>query len=387
MMKWILNFLFLVFFLPFASAGSQASDNLEWKSIPNCVQSAAKLRGYFETPAQVAEVEDAFVGALNALSNPAWAASYCKAVVDNIASKDISFNEGASFPPKTMIATAVQYEAFRVQMFHDSGVSPKRFFGFLDEQGKSALPEKQLKDVATRAAALLNAYGLKNGIKITVTPKEIIVTHLAEGGAKLLTTDFANVETIDPVFGVGLDDFRIGFKFYPGMIQEVDGAFGTQLEALSNTWPKSGHMNFTESVLGTAVMYFYEKDLAEKKLTDKGLSGLETRPLDEQFVIASLVYNSGILFDPDRIDMILKFQTADYLFDVSEKTASRATNPRPRLPVLNAAANDALLQTGQSLPQQLTSWSAVYHILQRYGAWVALSKFSSYFDAEGNVKS
>jgi hypothetical protein len=387
MMKWILNFLLLVLLLPFAAAGSQASDKLDWKGMPTCVQSAAKLRGYFETPAQMTEVEDAFVGALNSISNPAWATGYCKAVLDNIASKDISFNEGASFSPKTMIDTAIQYEGFRIQAFHDSAVSPKRFFGFLDEQGKSAAQERALKDVATKAAALLNAYGLKHGIKTTVTPKEIIVTHLAEGGAKLLTTDFANVETIDPVFGVGLDDFRVGFKFYPGLIQEVDGAFNTKLENLSNTWPQSGHMTFVESVLGTAVMYFYEKDLAQKKLIDKNLPGLETRPLDEQFVIASLVYNSGILFDPDRIEMILKFQTADYLFDVSEKTAARATNPRPRLPVMNAADNDALLQTGQSLPQQLTSWSAVYHILQRYGAWVALSRFSPYFDGTGNLKT
>jgi hypothetical protein len=385
-MKRLLEILILLICTPLLSALSQASEKLDWKAIPVCAQSAEQLRAYFETPAQMAKVEEAFSATVNALPKPAWAMGYCKAVSDNVLAKDVSLGEGASFPPKTMIETAVHYEAFRVKAFHDGGVSPKRFFGFLDEQGKSAAQEKQLKDVATRAAALLNAYGAKHGIKATVTPKEIIVTHLAEGGAKLLTTGFANVETIDPVFGVGLDDFRIGFKFYPGLIQEVDTTFGTQLESLSNTWPNSGHMNFAESVLGTAVMYFYEKDLAQKKLLDKNLPGLETRGLDEQFVIASLVYNSGILFEPDRIKMILDFQTADYLFDVSEKTAARATNPRPRLPVMNLAANDSLLETGQSLPQQLTSWSAVYHILQRYGAWVALTQFSSYFDAAGNVR-
>jgi hypothetical protein len=360
--------------------------DLAYRRIPACIQAEKLMHHYFASRMQIADAEEAFQNELNGLSSPNWAEAYCVALIDNLKSKDISLDEGVSFSSEKLIATAIQYEGFRIQAFHDSAVSPKRFFGFLDGQGKSAAQEKVLKDVATKAATLLNAYGAKNGIKTTVTPKEIIVTHLAEGGAKLLTTDFANVETIDPVFGVGLDDFRVGFKFYPGLIQEVDRTFGTSLEALSNTWPQSGHMNFTESILGTAVMYFYEKDLAQKKRIEKSLPGLETRPLDEQFVIASLVYNSGILFDADRIDMILKFQTADYLFDVSEKTALRATNPRPRLPVMNMAANDAALQTGQSLPQQLTSWSAVYHILQRYGAWVALTKFSPYFDADGNVK-
>ena len=208
-MAWHLRFLVLLVGLPMFAALPQASDVTAWKNLPTCVQSVEQLRGYFEINAQMDEVEAAFSDTLNALPNPAWALGYCAALSQNLKDKDISLTEGVSFPPKNMIATAIQYEAFRIQAFHDSGVSPKRFFGFLDEQGKSAVQEKQLKDVATQAAVLLNAYGARNGIKTTVTPKEIIVTHLAEGGAKLLTTDFANVERIDPVFGVGLDDFRI----------------------------------------------------------------------------------------------------------------------------------------------------------------------------------
>ena len=384
LMKMIFAVLAFLCCLPFAAA--QAADAEAWRKMPDCVRAVEQRDFMVARPEPDAKVHAALDQEVAGLKNPAWAASYCVALNDNLLAKANSMREGAVFSSEVLIATAIQYEGFRIQAFHDSAVSPKRFFGFLDEQGKSAVQENVLKDVATRAAGLLNAYGAKNGIKTTVTPKEIIVTHLAEGGAKLLTTDFANVETIDPVFGVGLDDFRIGFKFYPGLIQEVDSAFNTKLEALSNTWPQSGHMSFAESVLGTAVMYFYEKDLAEKKLADKGLPGLEGRSLDEQYVIASLVYNSGILFDQDRVKMIMDFQTADYLFDVSEKTAVRATNPRPRLPVLNVAGNDALLQRGETLPLQLTSWSAVYHILQRYGAWMALSRFSSHFDAVGNVK-
>jgi len=32
-------------------------------------------------------------------------------------------------------------------------------------------------------------------------------------------------------------------------------------------------------------------------------------------------------------------------------------------------------------PEQPTSWAAVYHVLQRYGAYVALKRFSNTFDA------
>ena len=39
-------------------------------------------------------------------------------------------------------ALPFRYEAFRITAFRNSGVSPKRYFGFMDEQGKTAASRK-----------------------------------------------------------------------------------------------------------------------------------------------------------------------------------------------------------------------------------------------------
>jgi hypothetical protein len=366
---------------------ASATQKSGWISVVQCTGVLDQFGVFIKNEDDLRSVEQALNKEIASLPTPDWQGSYCSALSENLKDKANSLAEGALFSSETLIETTVHYEAFRIKNFNDAGVSPKRFFGYLDEQGKSITQEKSLKVISTKIALLLNAYGASNGIRTTVTPKEIIVTHLAEGGAKLLTTDFANVEKVHPVYGVGLDDFRIGFNQFPGLLAEVDSAFGSHLAQIGNDTSNTMRMSFDESILGTAVMYFYEKDLAEQKLAAENRPLLETLPLDEQFVTTSLVYNSGILFAPERIKMILNFQAADYLFDVSEKTAMRPKDPRARLPVLDAAANDALLKSGGTLPQQLTSWNAIYHILQRYGAWVALTKFSNYFDEHGNIKS
>ena len=71
---------------------------------------------------------------------------------------------------------------------------------------------------------------------------------------------------------------------------------------------------------------------------------------------------------------------ADLLVEISDRNAAR----RPRLNVLKAA--DALeeLTAGGDYRDQGTSWLARYHILQRYGAYVALMRFTDVFDKAGN---
>ena len=80
-------------------------------------------------------------------------------------------------------------------------------------------------------------------------------------------------------------------------------------------------------MLGTAVMYLYEKDLTQQKLAAEQRKPLAQRPLDEQFVVTSLVYNSGILFIEDRFQQILTFDTGTYITDVSNKSVPK----KPRL--------------------------------------------------------
>jgi hypothetical protein len=350
-----------------------------------------------------ATVEAAISAQIAKLAKPAWAPGYCQALAGNFASKALSRSEGVSFTVQSLMSTAVEFEAFRITSFRNSGVAPKRYFGFVDERGLGAAYEKQLKTAAARVAPILNAYAAKKGLGVTVTPKEILVTHIAEGGALLLSADIANADRVHPVSGVGLDDYRRGFKQFAELVREIDALFKTKLAKIADNPERpvanailgAGavrrlerrlgivSMTFEESVLGTAVMYLWEKAIAEEKLRAEGRPSLGTLPLDEQYVEASLVYNSGILFADERVKQIMAFDTASYLVETSDKSASK----RPKLPVMSPEAADALLERGEALPPQPTSWSAVYHILQRYGAWAALTRFANVFTPDGGILS
>jgi hypothetical protein len=343
-----------------------------------------------ETDAR-AVIEAALSAQISKLENPSWAPGYCRAVADNFAAKAMSRSEGVTFTAQSLISTTLEFEAFRITSFRNSGVAPKRYFGFLDERGQGATYEKQLKAVAARVAPMLNTYASKRGFGVTVTPKEIVVTHLAEGAALLLSTNFANVDQVHPVWGVGLDDYRSGFRQYADLVGEIDAAFNTKIGTIAdkperpsaNASSSTIAMTFEEAVLGTAVMYLWEKVIAEEKRRADGRPSLSTLSLDEQFVQASLVYNSGILFADERAKQIMAFDTAVYLVETSEKL----TGKRPKLPVMRPEAADALLARGEALPPQPTSWNAVYHILQRYGAWVGLTRFDNIFTPDGGIKS
>ena len=47
-------------------------------------------------------------------------------------------------------------------------------------------------------------------------------------------------------------------------------------------------------------------------------------------IVTSLVYNSGILFSKERVEMIRTFSTARYLYRVSEANAKRSYHPGGR---------------------------------------------------------
>jgi hypothetical protein len=132
-------------------------------------------------------------------------------------------------------------------------------------------------------------------------------------------------------------------------------------------------MTFDESILGTAVMYAYEKELAATKLRRDTRQVLQARPFDEQFIIGSLMYNSGLSFSPERVEQIRSFATAGYLEEVNRLNDGK----RARLEVQSVA------DAGVGYPEQPTSWNAVYHVLQRYGALVALRSFADTFDDAG----
>lgn len=367
-----------------------------------CQSALAEVSKLTSESGATAAIETALSAQITKLAKPTWAPGYCQAIADNFASKATSVSEGLTFSTKTLLTTAVEFEAFRITTFRNSGVSPMRYFGYLDERGRAATYEKKLKTVATRVAPILNAYAAQKKLGVTVTPKEIVITHIAEGGALLLSTDFHLVDSVHPVSGIGLDDYRSGLKQYADLVSEIDTTFKTRLTTIAanperpsaNAVLSDGgvrrlerylgivSMTFEETVLGTAVMYLWEKVICEDKRRADSRPSLATLSLDEQFVQASLVYNSGILFADERAKQIMAFDTAAYLADVSEKSAPKRT----KLPVLTPEQADALLERGDPLPRQPTSWNAVYHILQRYGAWVALTKYANIFTPDGSIR-
>jgi hypothetical protein len=183
-----------------------------------------------------------------------------------------------------------------------------------------------------------------------------------------------------------LNNIASGFDQLEPLVKKVDRATGTKLSSVVET--RGGHkvlarsFRFEEAIAGTAVMWVWEKQIAERKLRAGGRPSLATRPLDEQFVIASLVYNSGVLFEEQTITRIRALDTGDYLYASSERSKTR----REPLPVLAPRGSLALLLAGADYPAQPTSWSGAYHVLQRYGAYVALARFTDAFDDQGRFR-
>lgn len=328
-------------------------------------------------------LEQQFAEKANAQPLATFKRGYCRAVLENALSKERSTEEGVQFQYESLLETTLEYERFRLETYLSSGVSPKRYFGFFDEQGRTAEYERQLKPVGAKVATLLNEYAAEQKSDIRVSAKEIVITFLAEGGALLLTDEFETVNRAHPVRHVGLDDYRKGFRAHPGLIERLDETFGTKLHSLSISLLGRSTllrpMTFREALISTGVMYLYEKEITNRKRLADGRPSLMSLSLDEQFVQTSLVYNSGILFSDERVRMILGFQTGEYLAEVNEQNGRR----KPLLEIRQQSEARERLQNGEALPSQLTSWNAVYHVSQRYGAWVALTRFRRIFDETG----
>jgi hypothetical protein len=280
----------------------------------------------------------------------------------------------------------IEAEAFKLETFVATGVYPKRYFGYLDEQWDTADFERRLKVAARKAAAACNRWLENAHAPFRVTEQELVVTFLAEGGAVLLRERQAELESIHPVLGIGLDDIARGFVDLAPLVRLLDEEVGTRLEGVV-AWRGGAPVltrtfRFEEAIAGTAVMWVWEKQLAERKLVAKGRASLGGRPLDEQFVITSLVYNSGLLFDEKTIARVRALDTGGSLYALSE--ASKAK--RWALPVLPPARGLRWLLGGSEYPHQPTSWSALYHVLQRAGAAQGLSRFTDAFDDRGRLR-
>lgn len=328
-------------------------------------------------------------------------------VIANLDEKRRVSEEVAPFPltPDEIERTVIGYEAWKAEVFVSSGVFPKRYWGYLDGKWTTAEDELRLRKAVSVAVDVVNAWQAEQGEPLRVTDAEVAVTFLAESGALYMLD--RRIDDLHPVFDVGLDDVAKGVDDLGPLRDRLDAAMGTDMAGLV-AWVETGatslpvatrvaeherwlahkngdagphaylvrKMTFEEAIAGTALMWLWEKQIAERGMTGKPL---HERTLDEQFIIGSLVYNSGKLHSAARWEAIRTFSTGEWLYETSEGNAHR----RPRLPVAPPARSLELLR-GPSYPEQWTSWLGTYHILQRYGGYAAIQRFTGLFADDGS---
>lgn len=319
----------------------------------------------------------------HALHDPDGAAFVARRIAQNLREK-----REAGFPVDEATAerTVLGYELFKFRAYVSSGVFPKRYFGYVDFAWDTAARERELRETVRGAVERINALQAAAGARVRITDAEVTVTFLAEGGAILLREKQAELDRIHPVLGVGLDDIATGFRAkaeYPGALDLSLGTHLADVVAWTDAGPRLTRLiTFREAIAATAIMWTWEKELADRKLRENKLDLLQL-PVDRQFIVGSLVYNSGRTFTPERVRQIHDFATGGYLSVVSQ------SNQKTRwpLPVGSPAIARAALLRDDAYPEQPTSWSAVYHVLQRWGAYEGLRRFTDVFDEHGMFRS
>jgi hypothetical protein len=264
------------------------------------------------------------------------------------------------------------------------------------------------------AVQTINEHQRARGRSVRVSDLEVLVTYLAEGGALFFREETGfladGTERIDPGRDLGCDNLALALEKYGDLARVLDRQLGTRLaeggreevreaRGVRNQGVKR-RISFRESVPAVALMYLYEKELAAGKLANRREArggetdgdswpthDLAALPLDEQFVLASLVFNTGMLFSPAWSDAILDFRTVRRLHALSRENASKKGNDwRPPLPV-PASPGEAFGElAARGYPRQPTAWQGAYHVLQRYGAFAALRDLTDLFDGRGAWK-
>ena len=309
-----------------------------------------------------------------------------------VAKAELAGPGGEAFPldEEDIRRTVIDYEAFKIEAYVTSGVFPKRYFGYFDGKWDTAAHEATLAGATHTSVEVINRWLVETGQPLRVNDAEVAVTWVAEGGALLLRENQDGLNSVHPVYGVGLDDIASGTAELGDLMGRLDEALGTDLSGIVGYRESEDgeqavlqrHMTFEESIAGTALMWVWEKRIAQRKLEKAGRPLLHERPLDEQFILGSLVYNSGLIHDAGRELEIRDFRTGDRIVATSDRNAHR----RDELNLVPPAEALAELLTGADYRDQQTSWLAVYHVLQRYGGWLALRRFTDTFDESGSYR-
>ncbi|MDP2345034.1 MAG: hypothetical protein Q8O67_29085 [Deltaproteobacteria bacterium] len=282
--------------------------------------------------------------------------------------------------------TVIDYEVFKVRTYISSGVFPKRYFGYFDLKWDTAVRERTLQRVVRTSVNAINEFQKRAGSPVRVTDAEVAITFIAEGGALLLGARQEHADDVHP-FAVGLDDLGKSLlrrtKLANELVAKTGSKFGDVIGYRDGVQFLRRNMTFEEAVVGTAFMWADEKMLASDKLKETERRSLADLSSDEQFVAGSLVFNSGLVFSPASRALIVDLATAPEMQRVS--LANEHT--RWLLPVLDPLAARERIRSGHGYPEQSTSWSAMYHVLQRYGAYNALRACTDLFDDDGMFRA
>ncbi|MFH1680308.1 MAG: hypothetical protein ABIH26_06640, partial [Candidatus Eisenbacteria bacterium] len=232
-----------------------------------------------------------------------------------------------------ILTTVVGYEVFKMRSYLSSGVFPKRYFGYVDRKWDTAEKEDVFLVLVRDAVAAINGHQEEKGRRVRLSDIEVLVTYLSEGGALFFREERHLIEEeepgrIDLAFHLGCDNAGVAIERYEDLVRRLDRRFGTRLSGSARReWRgETGdravgigrRVGFRESIVATAVMYLYEKEIAAEKFSRRKTSGdpngwtedhLMALPLSEQFVVSSLVFNTGILFSRDWVESIREFRT------------------------------------------------------------------------------
>lgn len=374
---------------------------------------------FVDDPAQVRHLDEVLAAARGRVEADLAAVGPSAGAGDVLVRNVVANLEGkrGASPPFELTADAIEhqvigYEAFKLESYVASGVFPKRYFGYLDGKRDTGEVERSIRATVTATREACNTWLAEQGEPWRITDAELAVTFLAEGGALWLGDRTDKLGAFHPVMDIGLDDLASGDGELPGLRDAIDKRAGTDLGGLVAwmdrgatvlpvpsvvsererwlIWPGrqpdpprypylSRYMTTEEAVAGTALMWVWEKRIAARALTSTAQTPMEARSLDEQFIIGSLVYNSGRPHKQERWDQIRTFQAAPWIAGAAH------TKDRPSLPVTPAKESLAALIAGGTYPEQNTSWLAGYHLLQRYGGYVALQRFSDTFTSDGSL--
>jgi len=305
-----------------------------------------------------------------------------------------------------LLRTVVEYEIWKLRTYLLSGVFAKRYFGYVDRKWDTAAEEETMLRLAADVVAAINAYQEERGRPTRLTDLEVIVTYLSEGAALYFREWYSLIErpeerSINLYAHHGCDNIGAAVERYGALVRSLDGRFGTRLgeapsrggvNEIGGTYRGLGrNVTFTESIVANAIMFLFEKENARRRLAKRvdqeSAAGWPSPHLEaydgaEQFVITSLVFNTGMAFPWRWVREVRDFAAIEHLHEVSEKNeATRALLPVDRSPAEAFARLEA-----KGYRRQPTSWQGAYHVLQRYGAYVALRDMTDYFDASGRWK-